>query len=82
MATVFQKPNKRLIITAVAGTAMLLLRRNRFFGGIARFAFIFSLRQWSKAEYISGANRFRKVLGAAGIFIAQTFATYRKRIKK
>ena len=79
---IFQKPNKRFITAALAAMAMLMFRRKRFLNSLAQLAFIASLRQWSKAEYISGANKFRKALGVAGIFVAQTFASYRKRFKR
>ena len=79
---IFQKPNKRLMATLAAGAAVLLFRKKKLLSGLSQLLFIASLRQWSKAEYVSGANTFRKALGAAGIFVAQTFATYRLRNKK
>lgn len=82
MAHIFQPPNKRLITAIASGAAMLLFRKNRLLSMVSRLLFVTSLRQWSKAEYISGANKFRKGLGAAGLFITQAFAAYRRRMKR
>lgn len=80
--SLFQKPNKRLIFTAVTGVVMVVFRKNRFVSRLSQVLFIMSLNQWSKAEYISGANKFRKGLGVAGMAAARLFAAYRKERKQ